>query len=69
MWPSNQFSQNKEPYAEGLTPYKIDGKTFIFSKPRHLTPQMIILEKWALFEAFNTHLWGFQEYIWKNIHF
>ena len=39
---------------------KIDGKTFIFRVNLAMWPlKLIILEKWDLFEGFNTHLWGF----------
>ena len=49
---------------------KIDGKTFIFmSKPWHVTPQIDLSWKnEPCSEGFNTHLWGFQEDRWENIH-
>ena len=49
---------------------EMDGKMFIFRVNLGMWPlKLIILEKWALSEGFNTHLWGFQGDRWENIHF
>ena len=49
---------------------KIDGQMFIFWVNLSMCPlKLIVSEKWSCSGGFITHLWGFQEDRWENIHF
>ena len=47
----------------------IDGKMFIFQVNLGMWPcKMFIFKNEICSEGFNTHLWGFQEDKWENVH-